>query len=235
MINLLNSIIARHDKLTPLSKTQIRIVGCATRLFLEKGFSVTTHRMISEITGIGLGTITYHFRTKEDLLLLLIEELMDFHLDIIESAEESSGDNLFAYASEIAIQIALCENNKKAWDLYHSAYNHPETLVFIKDWTAKKNYRLIKDYTSGLNESDFRNIENYTSGMEFSALASPCDRYFTLENKIRLTLDIMMKAYDISDENREKTIEKVLALDYEKIAEEMFAKFVKRLDGVQKD
>ena len=38
-----------------------------------------------------------------------------------------------------------------------------------------------------------------------------------------------MKAYDISDEDRKQTIEKVLALDYEKIAEEMFEKFTKRL------
>ena len=232
---MLKSIVARHDKLTPLSKTEIKIVGCATRLFLEMGFSKTTHRMISEETAIGLGTITYHYRSKDDLLLLLIEELMDFHLGVIETTEEKSGDNLFAYAAEIAIQIALCENNKKAWDLYYSAYNHPETLVFIKDWAAKKNYQLLKDYTPNLTESDFRNIENFTSGMEFSALASPCDRYFSLEEKIRLTLDIIMKAYDISEEKRKQTIEKVLTLNCEEIAEEMFGKFVKRLDNTQEE
>jgi hypothetical protein len=59
---------------------------------------------------------------------------MDFHLDVIEQSEEQTKDKLFSYATEIAIQIALCENNKKAWDLYHSAYNHPETMLFIKDW-----------------------------------------------------------------------------------------------------
>lgn len=228
---MLNSIVARHDKSTPLSKTEIKIVGCATRLFLEKGYSVTTHRMISEETGIGLGTITYHYRNKEDLLLLLTEEMMDFHLGVIEATEEKSGDNLFSYAVEIAMQIALCENNKKAWDLYYAQYSHPETLLYIKEWAAKKNYQLLKEYTPNLDEPAYRNIENFTSGMEFSALASPCDRYFTLEDKVRLTLDLMMKAYDIDEEKRKQTIEKVIDLDYEKIAEEMFEKFTNRLDG----
>ncbi len=228
---MLNSIIERHNKLTPLSETEIKIVGCATRLFLEKGYTATTHRMISEETGIGLGTITYHYRTKEDLLLLLIEELMDFHLDIIEDTENQSQDNLFSYATEIAIQIALCENNKKAWDLYHSAYNHPETFLFIKDWSTKKNYQLLGDRTPALHEADFRNIENFTSGIEFSALSSPCDRYFTLEDKIKLSLDLMMKAYDIPEDDRKQTIERVLALDYDKMATDMFDEFVKRLDN----
>lgn len=227
---MLNSIIKRHNKLTPLKETEIKIVACATRLFLERGYTETTHRMISEETGIGLGTITYHFRTKEDLLLLLIEELMDFHLDVIEQAEEKSKDNLFSYATEIAIQIALCENNKKAWDLYHSAYNHPETMLYIKEWAARKNYHLLSEKAPQLREADFRNIENFTSGIELSALSSPCDRYFTLEEKIKLTLDLMMKAYNIKDEERAKAIEKVLSLDYEKIAEEMFEKFVKKLN-----
>ena len=227
---MLKSIIARHNKLTPLSNTEIKIVACATKLFLEKGYSETTHRMISEETGIGLGTITYHYRAKEDLLLLLIEEMMDFHLDIIEDAGKESNDNLYSYATEIAIQIALCENNKKAWDLYHAAYNHHETLAYIKEWAARKNYHLLSEKAPHLHESDFRNIENFTSGIEFSAILSPCDRYFTLEEKIRLALDLLMKSYSISDEERASTIEKVLGLDYEKIAEDMFNKFVNRLN-----
>ena len=227
---MLNSIIERHNKLTPLTETEIKIIGTATRLFLEQGFSATTHRQIAKEAGFGLGTVTYHYRAKEDMLRILIEELMDYHLDIIELAEEKSNDNLFSYATEIAIQIALCENNKQAWDLYHAAYNHPETLIFIKDWAARKNYQLLGERTPDLHESDYRNIENITSGIELAAFLAPCDRYFTLDDKIRLCLDTMMKAYDISADERKKTIEKVLELEYEQLAKEMFDKFVSRID-----
>ena len=226
---MLRSIIERHDKLTPLTETEIKIIGTATKLFLEQGFSVTTHRQIAKEAGLGLGTVTYHYKAKEDMLRLLMEELMDYHLDIIEEMAEKTGDTLFAFAAEIAIQIALCETNKKAWDLYHAAYTHPETLSYIKDWGARKNYELLSEKTPHLHEADYRKIENITSGIELAALLAPCDRHFTLEDKIKLTPDIMMKAYDISETDRTQAIEKVLALDYERIAAELFDKFVKRL------
>lgn len=227
---VLKSIVERHNKLTPLTKTEIKIIGTATRLFLEQGFSVTTHRQIAKESGLGLGTVTYHYRTKEDMLRLLLEELMDYHLDIIEETVKETEDNLFSYTTEIAIQIALCETNKKAWDLYHAAYSHPETLAYIKDWCARKSYELLGDRTPLLHESDYRKIENITSGIEFAALMTPCDRYFSLEDKIRLSLDTMMKAYDLPEIDRKKVIEKVLSLDCEKIATDMFEKFIAKVN-----
>ena len=41
----------------------------------------------------------------------------------------------------------------------------------------------------------------------------------------------MMKIYDIPENDRKQTIDKVISLDCEKIAKEMFSKFVSRLDG----
>lgn len=228
---MINGIIERHNKLTPLTETEIKIIKCASRLFLEKGFSASSHRMIAKESGFGLGTVTYHYRTKEDMLRLLVEELMDYHLDILEEATEKAKDNLFAYAMEIAIQIALCENNEKAWDLYHSAYNHPETYSYIKDWASRKNYQLLGSLTPELTEADYRKIENITSGIELAAFMSPCDRYFTLDDKISMSLDTMMKAYNISETDRKQTIDKILKLDYKQTAKDLFEKFVKRLDN----
>ena len=101
--------------------------------------------------------------------------------------------------------------------------------MYIKDWAARKNYHLLSELTPNLHEADYRNIENVTTGIELAAFLAPCDRFFTLEDKIRLCLDTMMKAYDISAENREKTIAKVFELDCEKMAEEMFERFTKKL------
>ena len=81
---MLNSIIERHSKITPLSNTEIKVIQSATRLFLKQGFSKTTHRQIAEESGIGLGTITYHYKVKEDLLRVLIEELMELPTKIIQ-------------------------------------------------------------------------------------------------------------------------------------------------------
>lgn len=226
---MINSIIERHSKLTPLSETEIQIVRAATKLFLEKGFSATTQRMIAEESGIGLGTLTYHFRTKEDLLRLLMEELMDFHSDVIEESIARTDNKLLSYAVEITVQIALCENDKKAWDLYYSAYSHPHTFSVIKEWASRKTYNLLGEMLPQLNESDFRNIENVTSGIELAAFTTPCDRYFTLEDKITLIIDSMMKMYDIPKEKRTQTVDKIKQFDYEAVSKKLFEKFVGKL------
>lgn len=231
---MLNSIIKRHSKISPLSESEIQILRGATKLFLKQGFSKTTHRQIALESGIGLGTITYHYKVKEDMLLVLMEELMDFHLDIIDESIEKSKDNLFAYAIEIAVQIALCENDDKAYDLYYSAYSHPATFDYIKDWAAKKNYHLLACELLNLTEEDFRRIENVTSGIELAAFTTPTDRYFSLNDKINLFLDSMMKIYNISENKRKETIEKVISLDCGEIAKDMFDRFVKRLDNNEK-
>ena len=228
---MLNSIIQRHSKISPLSDTEIQILKGATKLFLEQGFSKTTHRQIAEESGIGLGTITYHYKLKEDMLHVLVEELMDFHLDIIEDSAKKSDDPLFAYALEIAVQIALCETDNKAYDLYYSAYSHPATFDYIKDWAAKKNYHLLKGKLSDWTEDDFRRVENVTCGIELAAFTSPTDRYFTLNNKISLFIDSMLKIYDIEESSRKEVVDKIISLDCETIAKEMFGKFVSRLDG----
>ncbi|MBQ7986028.1 MAG: TetR/AcrR family transcriptional regulator [Clostridia bacterium] len=228
---MIKSIIQRHSKIDPLSETEIQVIKGATKLFLKQGFSKTTHRQIAEESGIGLGTITYHYKVKEDMLRVLIEELMDFHLDIIDESAEKAKDNLFAFAIEIAVQIALCENDQKAWDLYFSAYSHPSTFEYIKDWAAKKNYHLLKDRFPDKTEEDFRNLENIISGIELAAFTTQANRYFTLNDKISLFVDSMLKIYDIPETERKATIEKVIELDYCRLAKEMFDKFVGRLDG----
>lgn len=227
---MLKSIIERHSRLAPMSKTEIQVVKSAVKLFLKNGFSGTTIRMVSEDTGIKPGNITYYYRTKEDMLLVLVQEIMDYHLGIIDDAQEMHGDALLAYATEITVQIALCENNKEARDLYYSAYSRPKTLEAIKEWTAKKNYHLLHDILPNYSEDDFRRIENVACCIELSAFVTPCDRYFTLEDKISLILDSNLKLFDIDKDKRKWVIDEILKLDYVTLGRDMFEKFVNRLD-----
>ena len=50
------------------------IVDEAARSFFEKGFDRTSVRDIAEGTGVASGSIFYHFASKEDLLVSVIEE-----------------------------------------------------------------------------------------------------------------------------------------------------------------
>lgn len=228
---MINNIVKRHDRLNPFCEAQVNIIRVAAKLFLENGYTKTTFKMIEEESGVKVGNITYHFHSKEELLKVLIEELMDFHSTIIENMQDESGDDLFSYAMEVTAQIALCENNKSAWDLYYSSYNLPQIYEFIKLWAAEKNYNLFNNMLPEWTENDFRNKEIVASGIEFAALKTFCDRNLTLDKKVSVILDSMMMLYEVQNEKRKEVIDKILTMDYEKIAKDMFEKFIKRLDS----
>jgi len=227
---VISSIIKRHGRLTPYTETEIIIIRSAIKLFLGNGYTKTTLKMIEADSGVKTGNITYYFHSKEELFKVLVEELIDSHITVIDAVHNEEEDNLLAYAMEIAAQIALCENNKNAWDLYHSAYTLPHTYECIKTWASDKNYHLFKDRLPDWTEHDFREKEMVASGIELAALKTFCDREFTLDAKVSVILDSMMKIYEVPRETRKVIIEKILASDYEKIAQDMFEKFAKRLD-----
>ena len=51
------------------------ILETATTLFSEKGFRETSMAELSKMTGAAEGTIFYHFRSKEELFVAILEEL----------------------------------------------------------------------------------------------------------------------------------------------------------------
>ena len=231
---MLDSIVERNRFTAPITKTEKNILKSAIRLFLENGYSQTTLKMISADCNLRQGTIAYHFHTKEDMLYYLIQALTEFHGGIIDSAHTETDDVLMSYATEIAIQIALCETDRKAWDLYYSAYSQFRTFDFIKNWASREHYRLLSERLPDWTETDFKEKEHIASGIELAAFFAPCDRHFTLEKKITLVLDSMMLLYNVTEDERKQTIEKILKLDCVKLGQEMFEKFIKRLDNTEK-
>lgn len=230
---MLNSIIERNKLTKPLNETEIKIIRSAITLFLENGYSKTSLKRISEDCGMYQGRVAYHFHTKEDMLHILMQELMGYHGSMIDEFYAKVDDKLFAYAMEITSQIALCNQSDKVWDLYYSAYTHPATFILIKDWAAKKNYALLKEWVPDWTETKFREIENIASCVEFAAFTTPTNKAYSLERMITDILDTIMKIYDIPQKNRNEVIEKVLKTDYINIGQEMFDKFVKRLDNTE--
>lgn len=228
---MLNSIVERSKRVSPLSETEKKIIRSATKLFLLNGFSNTTVRMIGEDCGMRIGTIAYHFHTKEDMLYLLIQELIDYHSEIIEEMHRYTEDVLLAYCMEVAVQIALCETDAKAYDLYYAAYSLPGTLELIKRWSAQKTYSLFKERLSEWTKEDFKKVEHVASSVEYAAFTSPCDEDFTLEEKILLISESLLKLYDIPLQERRAVLEKLKGIDYCRYGTELFQKFISRLDG----
>lgn len=74
------------------------IIEAATFLFSNKGFENTRMSEISRITGAAEGTIFYHFKSKEDLFVSILER---FREDIVAECEGRLGKRHFASGLEM--------------------------------------------------------------------------------------------------------------------------------------
>jgi AcrR family transcriptional regulator len=80
--------------------TKADILNSATRLFAAKGFRETTTSELAALTGVSEGTVFYHFKTKEGVLLAVLEKARSDLLASFEAHRKmgafSSGMDLLA-------------------------------------------------------------------------------------------------------------------------------------------
>jgi AcrR family transcriptional regulator len=68
------------------------LLEAARRLILEKGFAATTARDLVAASGTNLGSIGYHFGSREALLSQALEELFDEWTELLAGAAFSGED-----------------------------------------------------------------------------------------------------------------------------------------------
>ena len=60
--------------------TQAKIIAAAGPIFAERGFRDATVREICDAAGVGLASVNYHFRDKQQLYVQVVETAFDEHV-----------------------------------------------------------------------------------------------------------------------------------------------------------
>jgi len=76
----------------PTNISPDEIIGAARLCLQEKGLSATTLKEVAARAGVTQGTVYYHFRSKDDLLMAVVQSTIDRHLDTITAIWNSEGD-----------------------------------------------------------------------------------------------------------------------------------------------
>lgn len=58
------------------SYKETRILYCSNRLFITRGYEATTMRQIAEAAGVSLGLATYHFKSKRQIAVKVMESYL---------------------------------------------------------------------------------------------------------------------------------------------------------------
>jgi len=109
-------------------KTIDNIISASERLFLEKGYEKTTTQEIVNETGLSKGTIFHHFKSKEDILLAVLDKHND-----------STAQDMRKWLSEMEALTA----KEKIVSLFDRFYDDAERTPLSKMALTSRSPRLI--------------------------------------------------------------------------------------------
>ena len=205
--------------------TKYEILQCATKLFIEKGYTSTYVTSIASELGISTGNLTFHFPTKEHILAELINELLTLPRREEERAVKGEHALMMGYLLELAMFASVCQNNPNIKDLIVSAYTRPMSLEIIRESDTKRAMQIFGKYCPDWEETDFIQTENVVSGIEYAMFMPENTQKLSFEQRVSGSLDAIMKVYEIPKDIRDGTIAEIMALDYSSMGNCVFDEF----------
>jgi len=149
-----------------------RLVAAALALFGERGYERTSVDDIARRAKLAVGGFYLHFRSKRQLLLSLMDELLD-HLSRLELQLTRDGD----------ARAALRQLLSRAFDRdlqYLGAYRAWEEAVLVDEDLAR-HHRDIHDWTTRRVAAVFAALQQWPgarSGVDVPSLARAMDTFF---------------------------------------------------------
>lgn len=218
------------EKGKEMNPTKLKILKTAVPLFFKEGYSNVTTRRLADEVGISTGNLTFHYPTREHLLLELTKAFCKYQWDMTLKYPKYKVSLLFAYALEISVQTAVCYESEIARDFYISAYTQPMTLAEIREWDFRKAQKIFREYNLNWTEMDFKEAENIASGIELSAMMAEREKRVSLEKRIEAVLDALMKLYNVPPDERSNTIEKIRKVDCMEIVHDILPRFSENIE-----
>ena len=210
--------------------TQQKVLRGAVALFLEKGYTKTTTGEIAKAAGIGQSSFFHVFPSKEALLLELVKRMFGGQFDLA-GQHSGTGDPVFLYAVETALQLHIAELTEPLRELYVMAYSLPTTADYLYRSTAKRLQTIFGPYLPDAQPKDFYEMEIASAGIMRGFMSVPCGLYFTIEAKITRFLDCALKLYDIPAEKRAAVTAAVLQMDLHAMAAGIIRKTVQQAEA----
>ena len=112
------------------------ITDAAVIVFAERGFHQARISDIARRAGVADGTIYLYFKNKEDLLLSIFEEKMDFMLDGLEKALDGVEDPLDRVRRFAIFHFKQVQENRAAAEVLQIELRLSNK--FLKDYRPEK-------------------------------------------------------------------------------------------------
>lgn len=204
--------------------TKAEIIGEATKQFLETGYSNTTVSSIVKALDMSPGNLTFHYPTKEHMLVELVDILCDFQWKMIEQEANDGVSSIMAICLELTTMASACEEDEIIKDFFLSSYSSPMCLDIIRKNDTARAKKVFKEYRPDWTDEQFAEAEILVSGIEYATLM-PAGDYVSLETRIEGALHNILGIYGIPEEIRKVKVQKVFSMDYKNLCKRVLKDF----------
>ena len=214
--------------------TRLQIIQLAARLFIDEGYSETSFSRIAKALDLSTGNITFYFKSKEQLLAVLVNELFSFQDLMMEQAADEGKSSLLAYCLELTAIASICEEDLAAREFYTAAYTSGMTLDLIRKNDTQKTRSVFSSFCPGWTEDRWAATENIVSGIEYATIMTR-EEDTPLPMQIEGALDAIMLLYGVPEDLRRTKIGKVLSMDYRTLGRRILAEFKEYIEQVNEE
>lgn len=186
----------KHDWRNPSGKRDLILVATLEAIGTG-GIDCVTHRHIAEIAGVAVGSVGYHFDTRDTL----IREAFRYYVDGISETSLAVGDNLSNPTRKGLLDglIAVSERDldrpeflRAEYEMLVYAGRDPELARDIASWHTALEARLASALEAlGVDKpmQAARMIRDLMRGIEIERLIRPANSKARLRDQLSLVLD----------------------------------------------
>lgn len=186
---------ARSSSVRPLSATRARgesrrrqLLEATLELVGAEGVDAVHHRRVAELAGVPLGSTTYYFASREDMLVQALAHFAEQELETLRARlgelvgpDGRPGGLLDGVAEFLLEQLGPARSRARAqYALFQEAARRPELEPVVRDWTAAW-WELLERLFTALGhrdpQLDARIFLALLDGLLLGQLAAPDDDF----------------------------------------------------------
>ena len=204
--------------------TKYEIVQTASEFFFTEGCSNTSPRMIAEKLGLSTGNITYYFKSKEHLLLTIVEELCNFQWNMLKAEIDKGIGSAASICLETMTVAVACEENEIARDFFIATFQSELCRNHLRQNHVERAKKIFAAECAGWTDEQFHQAELLVQGLQYSAIV-PTDANIPLKMRLSGALNQILIIYNVNEKTRQEEIQKVLDKDCREISKKVLKAF----------
>lgn len=155
-----SQIYSSVDDAELVERRRQQVVAAAAELYGRNGFHKTTVKEIAQLAGVSAGLIYSYVKTKEDVLFLVLQSVLESYAREIPKALEGVGDPILRFCSAVR---AYCDVVGAKPDATLLAYRETKSLgseqqTAIKEMELKTNQLIIECISDCIAAGYFRPV-----------------------------------------------------------------------------